>query len=85
MMIFIEGVVYWQLRLQKCVALSITETEYIATIKASKEFLQMQKFLQELGDEQEKFMLFYDSQSKIDLGKNPVFHSKSKHIEVQYH
>ena len=46
---FSGGVVSWQSRLQKCVALSTTEAEYIAIIEASKELLWMKKFLQELG------------------------------------
>ena len=27
----------------------------------------------------------YDSQSAIFLAKNPTYHSKKKHIDVQYH
>ena len=30
-------------------------------------------------------MLHSDSQSAIALARNPVFHSKSKHIDVRYH
>ena len=35
----------WQSKLQKCVALSTIETEYIAFTEASKELLWMKKFL----------------------------------------
>lgn len=45
----------------------------------------MKKFLQEFGVEQEKFVLFCDSQSAIHLGENLTFHSISKNIEVRYH
>ena len=45
----------------------------------------MEKFLQELGLNLEKFILYYDSQSAIHLSKNSAFHSKSKHIDVRYH
>ena len=61
MMTFAGGAVSWQSRLQKCVALSTTEAEYIAVVEASKELLWMKKFLQELGINQEKFVLFCDS------------------------
>jgi len=85
MMTFSRGVVSWQSRLQKCVALSSTETKYIVVTKAVKELLWMHKFLQDLGLSQEKYVLYCDSQSAIHLSKNSTFYSRSKHIEVRYH
>ncbi|CAN1245512.1 Retrovirus-related Pol polyprotein from transposon TNT 1-94 [Linum grandiflorum] len=79
------GAVSWQSRLQKCVALSTTEAEFIAATEASKELLWMKKFLNELGFRQERPQLFCDSQSAIHLAKNSTFHSRSKHIDVRYH
>jgi transposase InsO family protein len=79
------GAVSWQSRLQKCVALSTTEAEYIAITEAAKELLWMKKFLQELGLQQERYVLYCDSQSAIHLSKNSTFHSRSKHIDVRYH
>ena len=49
LMTFSEGVVSWQSRLQKCVALSTIEAEYIVPIKACKELLWMKRFIHELG------------------------------------
>ncbi|CAN0875048.1 Retrovirus-related Pol polyprotein from transposon TNT 1-94, partial [Linum grandiflorum] len=82
---FSGGAVSWQSRLQKCVALSTTEAEFIAATEASKELLWMKKFLNELGFRQERPQLFCDSQSAIHLAKNSTFHSRSKHIDVRYH
>ena len=42
-------------------------------------------FLHELGHEQEKYILYCDSQSAIHLSKNSGFHSRFKHIDVHYH
>ena len=82
---FTGGAVAWQSRLQKCVALSTTESEFIAITEACKELLWMKKFMQELGFIQERYVLFCDSQSAIHLGKNSTFHARSKHIDVRYH
>ena len=82
---FSGGAVSWKSKLQKCVALSTTEAEFIAATEACKEILWMKKFLQELGHKQQKYVLHCDSQSAIHLSKNSSFHSKSKHIDVRYH
>ncbi|RVW28627.1 Retrovirus-related Pol polyprotein from transposon TNT 1-94 [Vitis vinifera] len=46
---------------------STFEAEYIAIIEAIKELLWMKKFLQELGLQQERYLLYCDSQSVIHL------------------
>jgi hypothetical protein len=63
------GAVSWQSMLQKCVALSTTEAEFIATTEASKEPLWLKKFVRELGYHQGKYVLFCDNQSAIHLSK----------------
>ncbi|KAK9665101.1 hypothetical protein RND81_14G090300, partial [Saponaria officinalis] len=79
------GAVSWQSKLQKCVSLSTTEAEYIAAVEACKEMLWLKNFSLELGQKQEKYILFCDNQSAIHLAKNPAYHSRSKHIDVRYH
>ncbi|KAE8660160.1 acyl-CoA dehydrogenase family member 10-like [Hibiscus syriacus] len=41
--------------------------------------------LEELGHNQEHVSLFCNSQSVLHLARNPTFHSRTKHIRVQYH
>jgi len=82
---FAGGAVAWQSRLQRCVALSTIEAEFIAITETCKELLWLKKFLQELGFRQDNYSLLVDSQSAIHLGQNPTFHSRSKHIDVRYH
>ena len=82
---FAGGAVSWQSKLQKCVALSTTEAEFVAATEACKELLFLKRFLKELSYSQERYVLLCDSQSTIHLAKHPTFHSKSKHIDVKYH
>ncbi|MCO5546935.1 hypothetical protein L7F22_000374 [Adiantum nelumboides] len=82
---FTGGAVSWISRLQKCVALSTTEAEYVAATEASKEALWLMRLVEEVGIKSQVPVLHCDSQSAIMLARNPVFHAKTKHIEVKYH
>ncbi|KAE8680667.1 Thioredoxin superfamily protein, putative isoform 2 [Hibiscus syriacus] len=75
----------WVSKLQSVVATSTTEAEYVAATQASKEAIWLKMLLEELGHNQEHVSLFCDSQSALHLARNPVFHSRTKHIQVQYH
>jgi hypothetical protein len=77
--------VSWISKLQKVVALSTTEVEYVAATEASKEMIWLQRFMEELGKKQENSRLCCDSQSSIHLKKNLAFHSNTKHIQLRYH
>ena len=45
----------------------------------------MKKLLHDYGITQDTMCVFCDNTSAINLSKNPVQHSKLKHIEVRYH
>ncbi|KAL5838301.1 hypothetical protein ACOSQ3_015470 [Xanthoceras sorbifolium] len=77
--------VSWMSQIQKIVALSTTEAEYVAVTEASKEMIWLQGLLIELGFSQGKNVLYSDSQSAIHLAKNSAFHSRTKHIGLRYH
>ena len=79
------GAVSWVSKLQSVVATSTTEAEYVAATQASKEAIWLKMLLEELGHKQEYVTLFCDSQSALHLARNPAFHSRTKHIRVQYH
>lgn len=82
---FARGAMSWQSKLQKCVALSTIETEYITATEAGKETLWLTRFLQELELQLKDYVVYYDSQSAVDLSKNALYHSQIKHIDVKYH
>jgi len=70
---------------QAVVALSTTEAEYMAATHASKEAMWLQILCSGIGFVQKGVRLECDSQSAIFLEKNPAYHAKTKHIDVQYH
>ena len=39
----------------------------------------------DLGIKEDMPLLHCDSQSAIQLSKNPMFHAKTKHVDVRYH
>ena len=82
--ILFGGVVSLMSKKQSAVALSTTEAEYMATTHASKEAVWLQRLCSSMGLVQQAIRIYYDSQSENFLAKNPSYHSKTKHIDVQY-
>jgi hypothetical protein len=77
--------VSWSSKKQSSVALSSTEAEYMACTQASKEAVWLRQLLHELHIEQSSVRIFCDSQGSLALLRNPVYHARTKHIDVQYH
>ena len=81
-----SGVISWFSRKQSCVALSTAESEYVMACLASCEVEWLRKILSYLFDLQlDATCIHCDNQSCVKLSENPVFHDKSKHIEIKYH
>jgi hypothetical protein len=76
----------WQSRKQSSIALSRADAEYIAACSASCEAIWLRKLLIGLFDlEMEATTILCDNQSCIKMIENPIFHDRSKHIEIRYH
>ena len=78
--------VSWQSLKQRVVAMSSCEAEYVAATTAATQGIWLARLLGELqGRKAETVELKVDSKSAIALAKNPVFHERSKHIDLRYH
>lgn len=76
----------WDSRRQRSLAASTTEAEYMAMAECAKEAIYLQNFVRELGlDQLADLKIFCDNQSALSLAKNPVYHARSKHIDIRYH
>ena len=45
----------------------------------------MKKLLTDYGISQDTMVVYCDNSSAIDISKNPIQHSKTKHIEIRYY
>lgn len=81
-----SGPISWCSQRQPTVALSTTESEYIAASQTVKELIWVNLLLHELvPKKRDTPQLFIDNQSAIKLIKNPEFHKRTKHIDIKYH
>ena len=93
------GSITWQSKRQPTVSRSSTESEYRALSDAAQEAVWLHRLLQELNPYPtntstkppsslpriDSIDLHCDNQGALKLSQNPVFHARSKHIEIQYH
>ena len=71
---------------QRCVALSSCEAEFMAATAAACQGIWLHSLLSQIMNVKAgPVVLYIDNKSAIDLAKNPVFHGRSKHIDVRYH
>jgi hypothetical protein len=78
-----SAIVSWLSRKKKFVALSSAEAEFMAVSQASCEAIWLCKLLTGLfGQVLEPTMIYCDNQSCLKLTENPIFHDRSKHIEI---
>ncbi|WVZ85112.1 hypothetical protein U9M48_032067 [Paspalum notatum var. saurae] len=78
------SLVSWSSRKQASVALSTTEAEYIAAASCCSQLLWMKATLSDFGLRFGRIPLLVDSIFAISIVKNPVLHSRTKHIDVRF-
>jgi hypothetical protein len=65
------------------VSLSTTEAEYIAAGSSCSQLVWMKQVLKEYNVEQDVLTLYCDNLSAINISKNPIQHSRTKHIDTE--
>ena len=70
---------------QNSISLSTVEAEYIVVGSCCTQLLWMQKLLLDYGIRQEHLTIYCDNTSTINISKNHVQHSRTKHIEIWHH
>nr|GFB02474.1 uncharacterized mitochondrial protein AtMg00810-like [Tanacetum cinerariifolium] len=81
-----ENLVTWGSKKQQCVALSLCEAKFMAATTAACQGIWVSRLVNEItGKKAGPFVPYLDNKLAIELIKNPVFHGKSKHIDLRYH
>ncbi|KAE8657590.1 hypothetical protein F3Y22_tig00116989pilonHSYRG00496 [Hibiscus syriacus] len=76
----------WMSKKQPIVTLSTCEAEYVASTSCVCHAIWLRNLLKEIGlIQEEPTKVCVDNKSAIALAKNPVFHDRSKHIDIRYH
>jgi len=80
-----SSLVSWHTKKQACVTLSTAEAEYIVVGSCCAQTLWLKQQLSDFSLNLSKIPLLCDNTNAINLTKNPVQHSRTKHIRICHH
>ena len=80
-----SSLISWGTKKQNFVALSTAEAEYVAAAAYCSQLLWIRQHLEDFGIHIKAIPLMWDNTSAVSMGKNPVHHKRTKHIDVRHH
>ncbi|GJV97125.1 putative ribonuclease H-like domain-containing protein [Tanacetum coccineum] len=80
-----KRLISWQCKKQTIVANSTTKAEYIAVAYCCGQVLWIQNQMMDYGFNFMNTKIHINNESIICVVKNPVYHSRTKHIEIRHH
>ncbi|GKD22710.1 retrovirus-related pol polyprotein from transposon TNT 1-94 [Tanacetum coccineum] len=75
----------WFTEKQMALSISTTKAEYFSTGKVCQQALWMKQALIDYDIRLNDVLIMCDNKGAIDLSKNPIQHSRTKHIEIRHH
>jgi len=81
-----DSLISWRTKKQTTVSRSSSEAEYRALASTTCELQWILYLLHDLHITCSKLPILYcDNQSALHIAANPVFHERTKHLEIDYH
>jgi len=80
-----NNLVAWMSTKQASISLSTDEAEYIAAGSCCTQLLCMKTLFGDYRFSQDTMVINCDNTSAINISKNPVQHSRTKHIDIRHH
>jgi Reverse transcriptase (RNA-dependent DNA polymerase) len=82
---FGSNLISWISKKQHTVAISSTEAEYRGLAMVTAEVLWLRTLFGELGINTSSPVLWCDNLGATFLARNPAFHARTKHVEIDFH
>jgi hypothetical protein len=79
------NMVAWMSKKQNFISLSTAEAKYIATGSYCTQLIWMKQLLADYGFTQGMVIVYCDNTSAINISKNPIQHSRTKHNVIHHH
>ena len=80
-----KSLITWSRKKQNTIALSTAEAVYVSAANCSTQILWIKQQLEDFNLRYTKIPILCDNTSAINLTKNPIQHSRSKHIDIKHH
>jgi len=80
-----ENLISWASKRQGTIAMSTVEAEYISAASCCTQLLWMKHQLDDYHINANSIPIFYANTAAICLSKNPILHSRAKHIKIKHH
>jgi len=75
----------WAIKRQATIAMSTAQAEYISAASCCTQLLWMKHQLEDYQINANSITIICDNTTAICLSKNPILHTRAKHIEIKHH